>query len=78
MERPFEDYLDCLEALHAAAGRAIEGLTQAALDWSPDPDANSLCVLAVHLAGAERYWIGDVVGRDPSGRDRDHMPADKA
>jgi class 3 adenylate cyclase len=32
---------------------------------------NSLCVLAVHLAGAERYWIGDVVGRDPSGRDRD-------
>ncbi len=71
MEQPFEEYLERLEALHAAAGRSIEGLPQAALDWAPGPDMNSLCVLVVHLAGAERYWIGDVVGRDPSGRDRD-------
>jgi len=71
MEQPFEEYLERLEALHAAAGRSIEGLPQAALDWAPGPDMNSLCVLVVHLACAERYWIGDVVGRDPSGRDRD-------
>ena len=31
---------------------------------------NSLCVVVVHATGAERYWIGDVAGRDPSGRDR--------
>jgi uncharacterized damage-inducible protein DinB len=66
-----EDYLERLQALHAGAARAIEGLPQAALDWMPGPDMNSLCVLVVHLTGAERYWIGDVVGRDPSGRDRD-------
>jgi hypothetical protein len=31
---------------------------------------NSLCVLIVHTAGSERYWIGDVACQDPSDRDR--------
>ncbi len=66
-----EDYLNLLKALHDQFGRVIEGLPQAALDWSPGPDMNSVGVLIVHAAGAERYLIGDVVGRDPSGRDRD-------
>jgi hypothetical protein len=66
-----EDYLDLLKALHDQFGHVIEGLPQAALDWSPGPDMNSLDVLVAHAVGAERYLIGDVVGRDPSGRDRD-------
>ena len=66
-----EDYLDRLEALHADIERAIEGLSQAALDWVPGPDMNSLCILVAHVTGAERYWIGDVVARDSSGRDRE-------
>ncbi|MCK4452103.1 MAG: DinB family protein [Anaerolineae bacterium] len=65
-----EDYLERLQALHADIERAIGGLPPPALDWVPGPDMNSLGILAVHVAGAERYWIGDVVGRDPSGRDR--------
>ena len=65
-----EDYLERLQALHAGIERTIEGLPQAALDWVSGPDMNSLAVLAVHVAGAERYWIGDVVGGEPSGRDR--------
>ena len=65
-----EDYLERLQALHADIERTIEGLPPPALDWVPGPDMNSLGILAVHVAGAERYWIGDVVGRDPSGRDR--------
>jgi len=70
MRSILEAYLERIQALHADMERAIEGLPQAALDWVPGPDVNSLCVLVVHAAGAERYWIGDVVGRDPSGRDR--------
>jgi uncharacterized damage-inducible protein DinB len=66
-----EDYLNSLKALHDQLCRTVEGLPVAALDWSPGPDMNSLSVLVVHTAGAERYWIGDVVGRDPSSRDRD-------
>jgi len=65
-----EDYLERLQALHADIECTIEGLPPEALDWVPGPDMNSLGVLAVHVADAERYWIGDVAGRDPSGRDR--------
>jgi uncharacterized damage-inducible protein DinB len=64
------DYLDRLNGLHAEIAHAIEGLPQAALDWVPGAEMNSLGVLVVHLTGAERYWIGDVAVGDPSGRDR--------
>ncbi|HLE30855.1 MAG TPA: DinB family protein [Anaerolineales bacterium] len=64
-------YLDRLVMLHAEAERALDGLPPEALDWSPAPEINSLGVLAAHLAGAERYWIGDITGRDPSGRVRE-------
>jgi uncharacterized damage-inducible protein DinB len=67
----FADYLDRLEMLHADVQAAIQGLPQQALDWVPGPEMNSLSVLAVHLAGAERYWLGDVVTGQSSGRDRD-------
>jgi uncharacterized damage-inducible protein DinB len=65
-----EDYWERLQTLHEGIERAIEGLPQAALDWAPRPDMNSLAVLVVHVAGAERYWIGDVAGGDASARDR--------
>lgn len=65
-----EDYWERLQALHEGIESAIEVLPLAALDWVPGPDMNSLGVLVTHVAGAERYWIGDVAGHDPSGRDR--------
>lgn len=70
MQQFFADYLDRLQDLHAGIADAIDSLPLAALDWVPGPDMNSLSVLVVHLTGAERYWIGDVAAREPSGRDR--------
>jgi uncharacterized damage-inducible protein DinB len=67
----FAEYLDRLQVLHGHIERAIEGLPQPALDWVPGPEMNSICALVAHVSGAERYWIGDVVACDPSGRDRD-------
>ena len=32
---------------------------------------NSLAVLAAHIAGAEHFWIGEVIGGHPPTRDRD-------
>jgi len=71
MLRPFEDYLGRLQELHAEIEHAIEGLPLEALDWSPGPHMNSLCALVAHAIGAQRYWVGDAVGRDPSGRNRE-------
>ena len=67
----FSEVADRLDALHSDMVRAIAGLPNTALDWSPGAEMNSLAVLAVHAAGAERFWIGDMVGQAPSGRDRD-------
>ena len=70
MHENFEAIYERLQTLHKEINQAIDGLPQEALDWTPGPDMNSLAVLAVHTAGAERYWIGDVAGQDPSGRVR--------
>jgi uncharacterized damage-inducible protein DinB len=69
--QPFAaDFLSSLESQHAEIERAIDGLPQAALDWSPGPDMNTVAVLVVHLTGAERYYLGDVIAGEPSNRDR--------
>lgn len=63
-------YLECLEALHADMRKVLAGLPLTALDWLPGAEMNSLAVLATHVAGSERYWVGEVAGSDPAHRDR--------
>ena len=70
MHEFFESYYDRLQTLHREVSEVIADLPKEALDWEPAPSMNSLTVLVVHLSGAERYWIGDVAGQDPSGRIR--------
>jgi hypothetical protein len=67
----FAEYLKILETLHSEIVQALDGLPPEAVNWAPLEGANSFAVLAVHTAGAERYWIGDVAMREPSDRDRD-------
>ncbi len=64
------DYLKILETLHREFAQALDGLSVEAVNWSPGEECNSLAVLAVHTAGAERFWIGDVVLNEPLQRDR--------
>ena len=71
MQSFFAAYLNNLQEFHDEIRTAIKGLPQDALDWTPGPEINSVCTLVVHLTGAERYWIGDVIGGEPSGRDRE-------
>ena len=64
----FADVIVRLEDLHADYYGYLDGLTTEQLDWSPGAEMNSLCVLAVHVTAAERFWIGiaidDVCERD--------------
>jgi uncharacterized damage-inducible protein DinB len=71
MQTFYENYLNNLDELHNDIEKALEGLTPAALDWTPQPGMNSIGVMVFHLTGAERYWIGDVIANDKSNRDRD-------
>lgn len=65
-------YLERLDDLRTQVGELVAELPAEALNWRPfDDAANSLAVLAAHIAGAERFWIGEVVGRRPPSRDRE-------
>ncbi|MCH8094757.1 MAG: DUF664 domain-containing protein, partial [Chloroflexi bacterium] len=67
MDAVFKAYFENLEALHDGYRARIAGLTQEELDWSPGDEMNSLAVLSAHVAGAERYWISDIVMGEESG-----------
>ena len=69
MEPIFAAVIKRLEAMHADYLKYMDGLTTEELDWSPGPDMNSLCVLAVHATAAERFWVGVAID-DISKRDR--------
>lgn len=71
MDIYFADYLDRLGDLHRDCRSAIDGLPQEAIDWTPTPEMNSIGVLIVHIAGAERYWFGEAIAKEPSNRDRE-------
>ena len=71
MQTFFTEYLILLQDCHNGILEALEGLSPAALDWTPGSDMNSISVLVFHLTGAERYWIGDIAAQDPAERDRD-------
>jgi uncharacterized damage-inducible protein DinB len=70
MDAMMVEVVELLEATHRKIEMALDGLPDEALDWSPGPDLNTLGVLLAHTFGAERFWIGDVAGREPSGRAR--------
>ncbi len=51
--------------------KAVEGADDRLLHWTPGPDFNSIAILLRHLAGSERWWIGEAIGGVPSHRVRD-------
>jgi len=58
MDPIFAAVISRLEAMHQEYFDYMDGLSTEELDWSPGPEMNSLCVLAVHVTAAERFWIG--------------------
>jgi uncharacterized damage-inducible protein DinB len=68
-----DNYLQRIEDLRGQVRDLIADLPAKALNWRPinDDATNSLAVLAAHVAGAEHFWIGEVVGGHPPTRDRD-------
>jgi hypothetical protein len=57
--------------LHQEILNDLQSLAPEALDWIPGPEMNSVSVIIVHLTGAERFLIGDVIMQDPSNRNRE-------
>jgi uncharacterized damage-inducible protein DinB len=71
-----DNYLQGIEDLRGQVRALIADLPAEALNWRPMEGAdnhatNSLAVLAAHVAGAEHFWIAEVIGGRPHTRDRD-------
>jgi uncharacterized damage-inducible protein DinB len=80
-----DNYRQRIEDLRGQVGSLIADLPVEALNWRPMPGSfpprregeqsedatNSLAVLTTHIAGAEHFWIAEVVGGYPPTRDRD-------
>lgn len=70
MQPFFADYVEHLQLLQREIDSALDGLPQAGIDWSPGPGMNSIGVLVAHVAGSTHYWVGDVIGRGATERQR--------
>jgi uncharacterized damage-inducible protein DinB len=71
-----ENYSQRIEGLRRQVGELIADLPAEALNWRPiqgdqEHSTNSLAVLAAHVAGAEHFWIAEIIGGYPPSRDRD-------
>ena len=67
----YEVLLDRFYDLHREIENDLDVLPPEELDWKPGTEMNSVSVIVIHLTGAERFLIGDVVMGDPSNRDRE-------
>jgi uncharacterized damage-inducible protein DinB len=70
-----ENYRSRLDELRRLVNETLVDMPVEGLNWRPiqaqgDHATNSLAVLAVHVAGAEHFWIAEVIGGQPSTRNR--------
>jgi uncharacterized damage-inducible protein DinB len=70
------NYLGRMEDLRGQVSGLVAELPVQALNWRPtdgkdDHATNTLAVLAAHIAGAEHFWVAEVIGGRPATRDRE-------
>ncbi len=70
MERRVAAYFSRLQEVRRHVVDLATGLSAAELNYRPGEGFNSIGILMQHLAGAERYWFGEVLGGYSAGRDR--------
>lgn len=75
MHRELDHTLHMIEDLRGQVREVIADLPAEALNWRPLPASddhamNSLAVMAAHVAGAEHFWIAELIGGYPTTRDR--------
>jgi uncharacterized damage-inducible protein DinB len=76
MTSELEHYRTFFEWLHKEMTGLVASMPAPGLNWRPLPGSaddevtNSLSALAAHVAGSQRYWVGEVAGGRPANRDR--------
>jgi uncharacterized damage-inducible protein DinB len=60
-----------LDDLIDQAKQIIQTIDPAGLDYTPGAEMNSIGVLATHIAGSLKWYLGEVIARRAMHRDRD-------
>jgi len=60
-----------LEVLHDDLIKAVDPLDDDEINWAHPHLSNTIGILLRHVAGSERYWIGEVVGGRAMHRQRE-------
>lgn len=71
-----ENYISRLEDLRSQILDQVGTFPLVALNWRPvgtgaEQKSNSISAMIAHIAGAEHFWIGEIIGGLPATRDRD-------
>jgi len=70
METVIAKVAELFKAVHADLREEVRGLDEAALNWAPAPETNSIAVLVVHTLGSEAEVLRTLRAL-PNDRDRD-------
>ncbi|MEM7331333.1 MAG: DinB family protein [Chloroflexota bacterium] len=70
MHQLFKDFQERFAKAHQDLLNVLDALPEHAIDWVPGEGMNSTAVLIAHVAGASRYWVGDMALGDDSQRIR--------
>lgn len=71
MDPQVEPFIQTIDQLHDDLYRAVEPLTEVAINWRHPHLSNTIGILLRHIAGSERYWILEVMGGRPIQRRRE-------
>lgn len=71
MDPHIAPHLHVLEDLHRQVAETVAPLSDDDINRSVPGLANSVGILLRHIAGSERYWVGEVVGGRPANRKRE-------
>ncbi|MGH2349217.1 MAG: DinB family protein, partial [bacterium] len=71
MDPSLEDHWKTIEELHKDIFEAVEPLSDDQINWRHPALTNTIAILLRHVAGSERWWIGEVIGGRPMHRVRD-------
>jgi uncharacterized damage-inducible protein DinB len=78
MTTELESYAALYARTQQRFAEALAGLPSAALNWRPLPATadeaqatNTPAAIVTHVAGSQRYWVGQVIGGQATERDRE-------
>jgi len=71
MDITVQSIVEHLDEMWTLVLESVNGVDETLFQWCAGPEYNSPAILLRHLAGSERWWIGEGIGGVPAHRNRD-------